>query len=278
MRVKVKRAGEIHRRNFGDVAFVLRKRRSHDGFSRLVHGPRQTRRQFSFCALRRARNSRFMRTSTTTACGAKSRCMATCGVPVVAPVGLLARLDTGSGLSRGVGRWLWTMRPGATLLPLWPLGMQRARVGDRAPGLIYCSTGATHPPQSRGLRGPGWGVNFALRRGWWTGLVRARLGRTVLSLVSRRTITGFRGVNVSNTRIVNIHNYWGHPPNRFGGGNFHYANMRAPEWNHDGLRSAICRMEWRFCEPRCACVQPSARDFAEARTDGHGLELATPTR
>jgi hypothetical protein len=73
--------------------------------------------------------------------------------------------------------------------------------------------------------GPGWGVNFGFGFGGGFGWCPLGWGEPFFPWYH----TGFgyfRSVNIYNTRINNINRFWGHPPNRFGEGGYHYANMR----------------------------------------------------
>jgi hypothetical protein len=75
--------------------------------------------------------------------------------------------------------------------------------------------------------GPGWGVSLGFGGGGGYGWCPLGWGEPFYPWYGGSRYY-FRNVNIRNTRIVNINNYYGHPPDRFGHGSFRYANMRAP--------------------------------------------------
>jgi len=176
------------------------------------------------------------------------------------------------------GHWIWVAPWGWTWVDDAPWGYAPFHYGrwvytggnwGWAPGPIYARP-VYAPALVAWFGGPGWGVNFGFGVGGGLGWCALGWGEPFYPWY-HGGYNYFRGVNVSNTRIVNIHNYWGHPPNRFGGGNFHYANMRAP----GGITTAPVRNLQNGMAVRGTAVRMSARDFAGAPMGRVGM---TPTR
>jgi ferric-dicitrate binding protein FerR (iron transport regulator) len=93
-----------------------------------------------------------------------------------------------------------------------------------APGPIYARPFYA-PALVAWFGGPGWGVNFGFGFGGGFGWCPLGFGEPFFPYY-HAGFGYFRSVNIYNTRINNINRYWGHPPNRFGEGGYHYANMR----------------------------------------------------
>jgi hypothetical protein len=176
------------------------------------------------------------------------------------------------------GHWIWVEPWGWTWVDDAPWGYAPFHYGrwvytggnwGWAPGPIYARP-VYAPALVAWFGGPGWGVNFGFGAGGGLGWCALGWGEPFYPWY-HGGYNYFRGVNVSNTRIVNIHNYWGHPPNRLGGGNFHYANMRAP----GGITTAPVRTLQNGMAVRGTAVRMSARDFAGAPMGRVGV---TPTR
>ncbi len=118
--------------------------------------------------------------------------------------------------------------------------------------------------------GPGWGVNIGFGAGGGFGWCALGWGEPFFPWYGGG-FGYFRGVNISNTRIVNINNYWGHAPNRFGAGGFHYANMRAP----GGITTAPMRTFQNGAPIRGTAIRVSGRELANAPMGRPGI---APTR
>jgi hypothetical protein len=107
--------------------------------------------------------------------------------------------------------------------------------------------------------GPGWGVDIGFGFGGGFGWCALGWGEPYYPWY-HGGYNYFRSVNISNTRIVNINNYWGHRPNRFGERNFHYANMRAP----GGITTAPVRSLQNGAHIRGTSIRVSARQLNNA--------------
>src|SRR5215469_5915977 len=91
-----------------------------------------------------------------------------------------------------------------------------------APGPAYV-TPVYAPALVAWFGGPGWGVNFGFGFGGGFGWCPLGWGEPFYPWY-HSGFGYFRSVNISNTRITNITNFYGHPPNRFD----HYANFNRP--------------------------------------------------
>jgi FecR protein len=176
------------------------------------------------------------------------------------------------------GHWIWVEPWGWTWVDDAPWGYAPFHYGrwvytsgywGWAPGPIYVRP-VYAPALVAWFGGPGWGVNFGFGVGGGLGWCALGWGEPFYPWY-HGGYNYFRSVNISNTRIVNVNNYWGHPPNRFGNGNFHYANMRAP----GGITTAPVRTLQNGAPVRGTAVRMSARDFNNAPMGRVGV---TPTR
>lgn len=176
------------------------------------------------------------------------------------------------------GHWIWVEPWGWTWVDDAPWGYAPFHYGrwvhtsgywGWAPGPIYARP-VYAPALVAWFGGGGWGVNFGFGAGGGLGWCALGWGEPFYPWY-HGGYNYFRGVNVTNTRIVNIHNYWGHPPNRAGGGGYRYANMRAP----GGITTAPVRTFQNGMAVRGTAVRMTARDFANAPTGRMGI---TPTR
>jgi len=177
------------------------------------------------------------------------------------------------------GHWIWVEPWGWTWVDDAPWGYAPFHYGrwvytsgywGWAPGPIYARP-VYAPALVTWFGGAGWGVNFGFGVGGGLGWCALGWGEPFYPWY-HGGYNYFRGVNISNTRIVNIHNYWGHPPNRLSGnGGFRYANLRAP----GGITTAPVRTFQNGMAVRGTAVRMSARDFANAPTGRMGI---TPTR
>jgi hypothetical protein len=176
------------------------------------------------------------------------------------------------------GHWIWVEPWGWTWVDDAPWGYAPFHYGrwvytsgywGWSPGPIYARP-VYAPALVAWFGGPGWGVNFGFGVGGGLGWCALGWGEPFYPWY-HGGYNYFRGVNVSNTRIVNINNYWGHPPNRFGNGGSRYANMRAP----GGITTAPIRNLQNGVPVRGTAVRMSARDFTNAPMGRVGV---TPTR
>ena len=176
------------------------------------------------------------------------------------------------------GHWIWVEPWGWTWVDDAPWGYAPFHYGrwvytggywGWAPGPIYARP-VYAPALVAWFGGGGWGVNFGFGVGGGLGWCALGWGEPFYPWY-HGGYNYFRGVNITNTRIVNIHNYWGHPPNRFGGGGYRYANMRAP----GGITTAPVRNFQNGMAVRGTSVRMTARDFASAPMGRMGI---TPTR
>jgi hypothetical protein len=131
------------------------------------------------------------------------------------------------------GHWVWVEPWGWTWVDDAPWGYAPFHYGrwvytggywGWAPGPVYARPFYA-PALVAWFGGPGWGVSFGFGVGGGFGWCPLGWGEPFYPWYH----TGFgyfRSVNIYNTRINNINRYWGHPPNRFGEGGYHYANMR----------------------------------------------------
>jgi hypothetical protein len=129
------------------------------------------------------------------------------------------------------GHWAWVEPWGWTWVDDAPWGYAPFHYGrwvytggywGWTPGPIYARPFYA-PALVAWFGGPAWGVSF----GFGGGFGWCPLGWGEPFFPWYHTGFGyFRSVNIYNTRITNVNRYWGHPPNRFGEGGYHYANMR----------------------------------------------------
>jgi hypothetical protein len=131
------------------------------------------------------------------------------------------------------GHWAWVAPWGWTWVDDAPWGYAPFHYGrwvytggywGWAPGPIYARPFYA-PALVAWFGGPGWGVNLGFGFGGGFGWCPLGFGEPFFPWY-HAGYGYFRGVNIYNTRINNINRYWGHAPNRFGQGGFHYANMR----------------------------------------------------
>ena len=131
------------------------------------------------------------------------------------------------------GHWAWVEPWGWTWVDDAPWGYAPFHYGrwvntggywGWAPGPIYARPFYA-PALVAWFGGPGWGVNFGFGFGGGFGWCPLGFGEPFYPWY-HSGFGYFRSVNIYNTRINNINRYWGHAPNRFGEGGFHYANMR----------------------------------------------------
>ena len=176
------------------------------------------------------------------------------------------------------GHWIWVEPWGWTWVDDAPWGYAPFHYGrwvytsgywGWSPGPIYARP-VYAPALVAWFGGPGWGVNFGFGAGGGLGWCALGWGEPFYPWY-HGGYNYFRGVNVSNTRIVNVNNYWGHQPNRFGNGGYRYANMRAP----GGITTAPIRNLQNGVPMRGTAVRMSARDFTNAPMGRVGV---TPTR
>ena len=131
------------------------------------------------------------------------------------------------------GHWAWVEPWGWTWVDDAPWGYAPFHYGrwvytggywGWAPGPIY-SRPFYAPALVAWFGGPAWGVSFGFGFGGGFGWCPLGWGEPFFPWY-HAGFGYFRSVNIYNTHITNINNYWGHPPNRFGEGGYHYANMR----------------------------------------------------
>ena len=174
------------------------------------------------------------------------------------------------------GHWVWVAPWGWTWVDDAPWGYAPFHYGrwvygggywGWAPGPIYVRPFYA-PALVAWFGGPGWGVNLGFGVGGGFGWCPLGWGEPFYPWYGGSR-GYFRNVNIRNTRIVNINNYYGHPPNRFGGG--HYANLRAP----GGFTAVPSRSLANGMPVRGTAVRVSARELANAPM---GRVNVTPTR
>ena len=175
------------------------------------------------------------------------------------------------------GHWIWVEPWGWTWVDDAPWGYAPFHYGrwvyaggywGWAPGPVYVQP-VYAPALVAWFGGPGWGVNFGFPLGGF-GWCALGFGEPFFPWYGGG-FGYFRSVNISNTRIVNINNYWGHRPDRFGAGGFQYANLRAP----GGITTAPIRTLQNGTPIRGTAVRVSARDLANAPMGRVGI---APTR
>ena len=132
------------------------------------------------------------------------------------------------------GHWVWVGPWGWTWVDDAPWGYAPFHYGrwvytagywGWAPGPVYVRP-VYAPALVAWFGGPGWGVSFGFGVGGGFGWCPLGWGEPFYPWYGGSRFY-FRNVNITNTHITNINNFYGHPPNRFGEGGFHYANMRA---------------------------------------------------
>ena len=175
------------------------------------------------------------------------------------------------------GHWIWVEPWGWTWVDDAPWGYAPFHYGrwvytsgywGWSPGPIYARP-VYAPALVTWFGGAGWGSSIGFGAGGGLGWCALGWGEPFYPWYGGG-FNYFRSVNISNTRIVNIHNYWGHAPNRFGGGS-HYANLRAP----GGITTAPVRTFQNGAPVRGTAIRVSARDLANAPMGRVGV---TPTR
>jgi hypothetical protein len=175
------------------------------------------------------------------------------------------------------GHWIWVEPWGWTWVDDAPWGYAPFHYGrwvytggywGWAPGPIYARP-VYSPALVAWFGGPGWGVNFGFPLGGF-GWCALGFGEPFFPWYGGG-FGYFRSVNISNTRIANINNYWGHAPQRFGQGGIHYANLHAP----GGFTAAPMRTLQNGMSVHGTAVRVSTRELANAPMGRPGI---TPTR
>jgi hypothetical protein len=176
------------------------------------------------------------------------------------------------------GHWIWVEPWGWTWVDDAPWGYAPFHYGrwvygggywGWAPGPVYVRP-VYAPALVAWFGGPGWGLSLGFGFGGGFGWCPLGWGEPFFPWY-HAGFGYFRGVNISNTRIVNINRYWGHPPDRFGAGGFHYANLRAP----GGITTAPMRSLQNGAAIRGSAVRVSEHDLAGAPMGRVGM---APTR
>jgi hypothetical protein len=176
------------------------------------------------------------------------------------------------------GHWIWVEPWGWTWVDDAPWGYAPFHYGrwvysggywGWAPGPIYARP-VYAPALVAWFGGPAWGVNFGFGIGGGFGWCPLGFGEPFFPWYGGGR-GYFRNINISNTRIANINNYYGHPPDRFGAGGFRYANLHAP----GGITMAPSRTLQNGLAVRGTAVRVSARDLANAPMGRVGI---APTR
>ena len=176
------------------------------------------------------------------------------------------------------GHWIWVEPWGWTWVDDAPWGYAPFHYGrwvytggywGWAPGPMYVRP-VYAPALVAWFGGPGWGANVGFGFGGGLGWCALGWGEPFYPWYGGG-YGYFRSVNISNTRIVNINNYWGHRPVRYGEGGFHYANLRAP----GGFTAAPTRTLQNGMAVRGTAVRMSGRDLANAPMGRPGV---APTR
>jgi hypothetical protein len=129
------------------------------------------------------------------------------------------------------GHWVWIAPWGWTWVDDAPWGFAPFHYGrwvsvggfwGWAPGPVYVQPYYA-PALVAWFGGPGWGVSFGFGFGGGFGWCPLGWHEPFFPWYGGSRYY-FHQVNVN---IVNVDRFYGHPPNRFGEGGFHYANMRA---------------------------------------------------
>ncbi len=176
------------------------------------------------------------------------------------------------------GHWIWVEPWGWTWVDDAPWGYAPFHYGrwvytggywGWAPGPIYARP-VYAPALVAWFGGPGWGVDLGFGVGGGFGWCALGWGEPFYPWYGGGR-GYFRNVNISNTRIVNINNYYGHRPNRYGEGGHAYANMRAP----GGFTTAPARTLQNGGRVRGTAIRVSGRDLANAPMGRPGI---APTR
>jgi uncharacterized protein DUF6600/FecR-like protein len=173
------------------------------------------------------------------------------------------------------GHWAWVEPWGWTWVDDAPWGYAPFHYGrwvytggywGWAPGPIY-SRPFYAPALVAWFGGPAWGMSFGFGFGGGFGWCPLGFGEPFFPWY-HAGFGYFRSVNIYNTRINNINRYWGHPPNRFGEGGFHYANMR-------GFTAVPTRTLANGVAIHGSPIRVSGRELANAPM---GRVNVTPTR
>jgi hypothetical protein len=176
------------------------------------------------------------------------------------------------------GHWVWVAPWGWTWVDDAPWGYAPFHYGrwvygggywGWAPGPLYARP-VYAPALVAWFGGPGWGASFGFGVGGGYGWCPLGWGEPFFPWYGGGR-GYFRNVNIANTRITNINNYYGHPPNRFGQGSFHYANAHAP----GGFTAVPSRTLANGMQVRGTAIRVSARDLANAPM---GRVNVAPTR
>jgi len=151
-------------------------------------------------------------------------------VPPYGPVWTPTRVAVGWAPYRD-GHWAWVSPWGWTWIDDAPWGFAPFHYGrwvyygsswGWVPGPVYAAP-VYAPALVAWFGGGGWGVSVGFGIGGGFGW--CPLGwREPFYPWYNHGYGYFRNVNITNTHITNINNFYGHPPNRFD----HYANYRAP--------------------------------------------------
>ena len=129
------------------------------------------------------------------------------------------------------GHWVWIAPWGWTWVDDAPWGFAPFHYGrwvyaggfwGWAPGPVYVQPYYA-PALVAWFGGPGWGISFGFGFGGGFGWCPLGWHEPFFPWYGGSRFY-FHSVNYN---IVNVNRFYGHPPNRFGGGGFHYANMRA---------------------------------------------------
>src|SRR6267143_3631055 len=165
------------------------------------------------------------------------------------------------------GHWVWVAPWGWTWVDDAPWGYAPFHYGrwvygggywGWAPGPIYVRPFYA-PALVAWFGGPGWGVSLGFGGGGGYGWCPLGWGEPFYPWYGGSRYY-FRNVNIRNTRIVNINNYYGHPPDRFGHGSPRYANMRAP----GGFTAVSSRTLANGAPVRGTAIRVSGRQLANA--------------
>jgi len=176
------------------------------------------------------------------------------------------------------GHWVWVSPWGWTWVDDEPWGYAPFHYGrwvyasgywGWAPGPVYVRPFYV-PALVAWFGGPGWGVSLGFGGGGGYGWCPLGWGEPFYPWYGGSRYY-FRNVNIRNTRIVNINNYYGHPPDRFGHGSPRYANMRAP----GGFTAVSSRTLANGAPVRGTAIRVSGRQLANAPM---GRVNVAPTR
>ena len=176
------------------------------------------------------------------------------------------------------GHWVWISPWGWTWVDDAPWGYAPFHYGrwvyasgywGWAPGPVYVRPFYA-PALVAWFGGPGWGVSFGFGVGGGYGWCPLGWGEPFYPWYGGSRYY-FNNVNIRNTRITNINNYYGHPPDRFGHGSVRYANMRAP----GGFTAVPSRTLANGAPVRGTAIRVSGRELANAPM---GRVNVAPTR